>query len=55
MSSVWLGELKLGGLFGVERTNEAAGSVRRGIVELTTLNAAEIAGVADTIADVDGG
>lgn len=27
----------------------------RGVVELTTLDATEIAGVADTIADVDGG
>lgn len=39
----------------VEGADEAAGGFGRGVVELARLDAAEIAGVADAIADVDGG
>lgn len=47
--------MELGGLFEVEGADEAFGGFRRNVVELTGLDAAAIAGVADAIADVDGG
>lgn len=47
--------MELGGLFVVEGADEAAGGFWRGVVELTSLDAAEIAGVADAVTDIDRG